>query len=67
MSDGSPKLIAIDEQPNDQVVHTLGGLDQGIGHLTSVSPKNERLSSRQRLKRVGDLAILSHMHEQARD
>jgi hypothetical protein len=24
MSDGSPKLIAIDEQPNDQVVHTLG-------------------------------------------
>ena len=43
------------------------GLDHGMGHLASTRPeKNERLPP-SRLKRWGDLAILSHHHKQARD
>ena len=44
------------------------GLDQGIGHVALMSPQNnERLTSILRLKREGDLAILSPDAKQARD
>src|SRR5262249_43334109 len=47
---------------------TRPGLAQGIGHVAFMSPrKNERLTSILRLKREGDLAILSHDHHKARD